>query len=658
MDEHTASALDFSSDVVITTSQWERRNHIPEELYQLAEQDYQAFWDRIARELLQWEQLPNEILRWRVPEPGSSPPWAQWFGGGIINAAVNCVDRHLSGWRRTKAAIIWEGEPGDVRVLTYHELYRQVCRCASMLRSLGVGVGDRVTIYLPMIPEAVIAMLACARIGAIHNVVFGGFSADALRERINDSASTVLITADGGWRRGSIVPLKRNADDALRECPSIRTVVVVHRGVMDATQVPMLQGRDHWWHRLMDRADAECPPAPMGSEDPLFILYTSGTTGKPKGQLHTTAGYLTGVTLTSKWVLDLADDDVYWCTADVGWITGHSYVVYGPLACGATVVLYEGAPDYPDRDRWWRIVEHYGVTILYTAPTAIRTMMKWGEQYLQRHNLSSLRLLGTVGEPINPEAWMWYWTHVGGKRCPVIDTWWQTETGCIVIAPIAGRTPLKPGSATKPLPGFRAAVVDERGNPVPAGRRGYLVLQQPWPSMSRTIWGDPERYVATYWAQIPGMYLTGDAAVCDSDGYIWLLGRTDDVLNVAGHRISTMELESVLVEHTAVAEAAVIGRQDAIKGFVPVAFVTLREHAVASPSLADELKAYVAERIGALARPAEVHFVAELPKTRSGKIMRRLLRDIAEGRLIGDTTTLADPAVVEHLKTLYSDQHE
>ncbi|MDW8075919.1 MAG: acetate--CoA ligase [Bacteroidota bacterium] len=654
MEESARTVLDFSSDVVISLHSWQRRTPLPEELFERAALDPAEFWLRVAHQVIEWIEPPTQSLQWNPPSSGSLPPWVAWFADGKLNVAQNCIDRHVRTWRRNKAAIIWEGEPGDTRVLTYYDLYREVQRCANMLRSLGVSKGDRVTIYLPLIPEAAIAMLACARIGAVHSVVFGGFSAEALRDRINDSQSTVLITADGGWRRGAIVPLKRNADEALRQCPSVRHVVVVQRGVMESDNVPMQEGRDHWWHQLMTHSDVTCPCVPLSSEDPLFILYTSGTTGKPKGQLHTTGGYLTGVTATTQWVFDIADEDVYWCTADVGWITGHSYVVYGPLANGATVVMYEGAPDYPDRDRWWALVEKYGVTIFYTAPTAIRTMMRWGEEYVQRHDVSSLRLLGSVGEPINPEAWMWYFTHVGGRRCPIVDTWWQTETGAIVIAPIPGRTALKPGSATFPLPGYRAVVLDEAGSPVPAGERGYLVLEHPWPSMSRTIWGDPERYVQTYWARYPGKYLTSDAATCDQDGYFWLLGRTDDVLNVAGHRISTMELESVLVEHPAVAEAAVIGRSDAIKGQVPVAFVTVREsHRNELPEIGEELKQYVTERIGAVARPAEVHVVVELPKTRSGKIMRRLLRDIAEGRVLGDTTTLADPAVVEQLKEKY-----
>jgi len=626
-------------------------------IYEEAARDFEAFWARVAEEMVTWFRKWDKVLEWTPPQPGTQPPWVKWFVGGKLNVCYNCVDRHVQTWRRTKAAIIWEGEPGDERVLTYQDLHREVQKFANVLKSLGVKKGDRVTIYLPMIPELPIAMLACARIGAIHSVVFGGFSAEALRDRINDSQSKILITADGGWRRGNIVPLKRNADEALKDCPTIEKVIVVHRGVMDATHVPMVEGRDLWWHRLMERAPLECPCEEMDSEDPLFILYTSGTTGKPKGQLHVQGGYLVGVTATTKWVFDLKDEDIYWCTADIGWVTGHSYIVYGPLSNGATTVMYEGAPDYPDRDRWWAIVEKYRVNIFYTAPTAIRTFIKWGEEYPKRRDLSSLRLLGTVGEPINPEAWLWYWEHIGGKRCPVVDTWWQTETGCIIISPLPGITPLKPGSATRPLPGFFAEVVDENGNPCPPRVQGYLVLTKPWPSMSRTLWGDPERYIQTYWARFPGVYFTGDASVKDDDGYFWLLGRVDDVLNVAGHRISTMEMESILVEHPAVAEAAVIGRSDEIKGQVPVAFVTIREGISTNEQLAQELKDYVAKRIGAIARPADIFFTAELPKTRSGKIMRRLLRDIAEGRVLGDTTTLADPTVVQQLKQMYEERY-
>ncbi len=628
-----------------------------ERLYEEAAHDPEAFWGRVAEEFVHWFRPWERVLQGTPPQPGTSPPWFRWFVGGRLNVCYNCVDRHAQTWRRTKAAIIWEGEPGEERVLTYQDLHREVQKFANVLKALGVRRGDRVTIYLPMIPELPIAMLACARIGAIHSVVFGGFSAEALRDRINDSGSRVLITAEGGWRRGQIVPLKRNADEALTECPSVEHVVVVHRGVVDATHVPMQEGRDHWWHRLMEHAPQQCPCEEMDSEDPLYILYTSGTTGKPKGQLHVQGGYLVSVAATQKWIFDLRDEDIYWCTADIGWVTGHSYIVYGPLCNGATTVMYEGAPDYPDRDRWWALIEKYRISILYTAPTAIRSFMKWGEEYPRRHDLSSLRLLGTVGEPINPEAWLWYWEHIGGRRCPVVDTWWQTETGCILISPLPGVTPLKPGSATRPLPGIFADVVDEEGRSCPPEVPGYLVLTRPWPALSRTIWGDPERYVQVYWSRFPGAYFTGDAAVKDEDGYFWLLGRVDDVINVAGHRLSTMELESVLVEHPAVAEAAVIGRTDDVKGQVPVAFVTIREGIPTTAELGEELKGYVVTRIGALARPAAVFFTAELPKTRSGKIMRRLLRDIAEGRVLGDTTTLADPTVVQRLKEMYEERY-
>jgi acetyl-CoA synthetase len=619
-------------------------------IYEQAARDYEAFWAKYAAEMLDWYQKWHTVLEW-------NPPYAKWFVGGKLNACYNCVDRHVKTWRRNKAAIIWEGEPGEERVLTYGDLHREVQKFANVVKSLGVQKGDRVCIYMPLTPEAVIAMLACARIGAPHSVVFGGFSAESLADRINDAQAKVLITADGGWRRGAIVPLKRNADDALRNCPTIQKVVVFQRIGGDYT-VPMQAGRDLWWHELMANAPLTCEPEPMDSEDLLYLLYTSGSTGKPKGIMHTTGGYMTGVALTTKWVFDIKDEDVYWCTADVGWVTGHSYIVYGPLANGATCVIYEGAPDYPDRDRFWAIVEKYRVTILYTAPTAIRAFMKWGESYPQRHDLSSLRLLGTVGEPINPEAWIWYHEHIGGGRCPIVDTWWQTETGMIMITPLPGIITTKPGSATRPFPGVFADILDEQGNPVPIGRGGYLVITRPWPAMTRGLYGDPERFVQVYWSQYAGIYFTGDGAKRDEDGYFWLLGRVDDVINVAGHRLSTMEIESALVDHPAVAEAAVIGKHHEIKGQAVAAFVIIKEGYQADEQLRNELKQHVANKIGAIARPDDVIFTADLPKTRSGKIMRRLLRDVAEGRALGDTTTLADPAVVQALKEKYAAHEE
>ena len=622
-------------------------------LQDAADADLEAFWAERAR-ALDWFTPWERVLDWR-------PPRARWFEGGTLNVAYNCVDRHVHAGRGSKAALVFEGEPGDRRTLTYWDLYVEVRKCANVLRSLGVGRGDRVGIYLPLIPEAAIAMLACARIGAIHSVVFGGFSPESLRDRMNDAQASVVITADGGYRRGQVVPLKRNTDAALEACPSVRHVVVVQRragGPLGEAHVDMREGRDHWWHRLMQHAAADCPPEPMAAEDVLFILYTSGTTGKPKGIVHTTGGYLTGVTYTTKAVFDLRDDDVYWCTADVGWITGHSYLVYGPLANGATCVLYEGAPDWPDQDRLWEMCARHGVTIFYTAPTAIRAFMKWGEAWPARHDLSRLRLLGSVGEPINPEAWMWYHAHIGGGRCPIVDTWWQTETGAIVIAPLPGLTATKPGSATHPLPGYRAQLVDAAATPIGVGG-GLLTLTHPWPSMLRTIWGDDQRYVDTYFSKWPGrldLYFAGDGAKRDEDGYFWILGRVDDVLNVAGHRIGTMEVESALVEHPAVAEAAVVGKAHDLKGQAIAAFVTLRTGFHASSSLRDELRDFVARKIGAIARPDDVLFSVDLPKTRSGKIMRRLLRDIAEGRALGDTTTLADASVVAGLKDLYESQ--
>jgi acetyl-CoA synthetase len=621
--------------------------------HQSADRDYLQYWAERAS-ALRWTKPWERVLDWQ-------PPHAKWFVGGQLNVSENCLDRHLDGARRNKAAIVWEGEPGDRRTLTYWELAREVRAFANVLKSLGVAKGDRVGIYLPLIPEAAIAMLACARIGAAHSVVFGGFSPESLRDRMNDAQAKVVITADGGYRRGQIVPLKRNTDKALEECPTVQHVVVVQRrsaGPISEAHVDMIEGRDHWYHRLMQHAHDRCPPEPMDAEDVLFILYTSGTTGKPKGIVHTTGGYLTGAAASMHDVFDLKESDVFWCTADVGWITGHTYLVYGPLANGATCVMYEGAPDWPERDRFWSLIARHGVTILYTAPTAIRAFMKWGDEHPKKHDLSSLRLLGSVGEPINPEAWMWYHEHIGGARCPIVDTWWQTETGSIVISPLPGLTATKPGSATRPLPGYFPALLDVEAKEIPAGG-GLLSLTKPWPSMLRTIWGDDARYVETYFSKWPGrpdLYFAGDGAKRDTDGFFWILGRVDDVLNVAGHRIGTMEVESALVEHPAVAEAAVVGKTHELKGQSVCAFVTLRDGFKKSAALRDELREFVATKIGALARPDDVLFSADLPKTRSGKIMRRLLRDIAEGRALGDTTTLADPNVVASLKAQYEDQ--
>jgi len=617
------------------------------DIYARAAKDPEAFWAGFAKEL-DWIAPWSKVLDW-------NPPDAKWFVDGKINVSANCLDRHARSWRRNKAAFIWEGEPGDRRTLTYFDLYRQVCQFANVLKSLGVKKGDRVALYLPLIPELAIAMLSCARIGAVHSVVFGGFSAESLRDRINDSACTVLVTADGGYRRGGIVPLKQVADEALEGPPSIRHVVVVQRGFADIP-VHITEGRDHWYHRLMQDASYDCPAEPMDAEDMLYILYTSGTTGKPKGIVHTTGGYLVGAYATTKWVFDLKEDDVYWCTADIGWVTGHSYVVYGPLANGATVVMYEGAPDWPKKDRLWEIIERYGVSVFYTAPTAIRAFMKWGTDWPSHHNLSSLRLLGSVGEPINPEAWIWYHLHIGGSRCPIVDTWWQTETGAIMITPLPGITRTKPGSATHAFPGISAEILTDKGANVPVGG-GLLAITKPWPSMLRTIYGDHERYRTQYWSRWgKDIYFTGDGAKKDDEGYHWLLGRVDDVLNVAGHRIGTMEVESALVDHPKVAEAAVVGRTHEIKGHALAAFVTVKEGVKPSEDLADELKRHVAHKIGAIARPDDIIFSADLPKTRSGKIMRRLLRDIAEGKALGDTTTLADPSVVAKLKEQYESQ--
>jgi acetyl-CoA synthetase len=610
--------------------------------------DYEAFWAEMASEL-EWSKPWKTVLEW-------DPPWAKWFTGGKLNASVNCLDRHIRGGRRNKAALIWEGEPGDTRTLTYWDLYREVNKFANVLDSLGVKRGDRVAIYLPLIPEVVIAMLACARIGAPHSVVFGGFSSDSLRDRINDAQCKVLITADGGYRRGQMLPLKRNADKALEETPSIQHVVVVKRtGDASESFAEMREGRDHWWHRLMMHAAPYRKPEEMDAEDVLYILYTSGTTGSPKGIVHTTGGYMTGAHATTKYVFDLKDDDVFWCTADVGWVTGHTYLVYGPLSNGATCVVYEGAPDWPEKNRFWEICEKFGVTIFYTAPTAIRAFMKWGKEHVLKHDLSRLRLLGSVGEPINPEAWIWYNENVGQSRCPIVDTWWQTETGSILITPLPGLTATKPGSATVAFPGIFTELLDTNAKRIDVGG-GLLAITRPWPSMLRTIWGDPDRYVQTYftkWKDRPDLYFPGDGAKRDDDGYFWILGRVDDVLNVAGHRIGTMEVESALVSHPSVAEAAVVGKAHELKGQAIAAFVTLREGKHASPALRDELREHVASKIGALARPDDILFSADLPKTRSGKIMRRLLRDIAEGRALGDVTTLADPAVVAKLKDQY-----
>ncbi len=620
-------------------------------IYADAERDPEAFWAKFAGEL-EWSRPWDTVLDWQ-------PPHAKWFVGGKINASVNCLDRHVRGPRRNKAALIWEGEPGDRRTLTYFDLYRQVSTFANVLKSLGVRKGDRVALYMPLVPELAIAMLACARIGAVHSVVFGGFSAESLRDRINDSECRLLVTADGGYRRGQIVALKKVADEAVAGTPSIEHVVVVQRA--GATLgVEMKAGRDHWYHELMQAAPFTCDPEPMDAEDMLYILYTSGTTGKPKGIVHTTGGYLVGTYATTKLVFDLREEDVYWCTADIGWVTGHSYVVYGPLANGATVLMYEGAPDWPQKDRFWSLIEQHGVTVFYTAPTAIRAFMRWGTEFPQKHDLSSLRLLGSVGEPINPEAWVWYYKFIGGERCPVVDTWWQTETGAIMITPLPGITTLKPGSATKPFPGISAEIRTESGEKVEVGG-GLLALTRPWPSMLRGIYGDPDRYVRTYWNKWgSGVYVTGDGAKRDADGCFWLLGRVDDVINVAGHRLGTMEVESALVDHPSVAEAAVVGRAHEIKGQAIAAFVTLKEGpgAIArSKELIDELKNHVAKKIGAIARPDDILFTADLPKTRSGKIMRRLLRDIAEGKALGDTTTLADPAVVAKLKANYEEEY-
>ena len=612
-----------------------------EAIYEEAEKDPVAFWESVA-ENIHWFKKWDTPLEWNEPH-------AKWFVGGKTNVSYNCLDRHLETWRKNKAAIIWEGEPEEeTRTITYQQLHGEVCKFANSLKALGIEKGDRVAIYMPMVPEATVAMLACARIGATHTVIFGGFSADSIRDRVNDCGCKAVITADGGYRRGSVLKLKETVDEAVENCPSIESVVVLER---TKNEVEMKEGRDHWWHKLMKEASADCPAEELDSEHPLFILYTSGTTGKPKGILHTTGGYLTGAFITSKWVFDLKDEDIYWCTADVGWITGHSYIVYGPMANGATVMMYEGAPNYPDFDRFWDIIERHKVSILYTAPTAIRAFIKWGDEHPNKHDLSSLRLLGTVGEPINPEAWMWYHKVIGGEKCPIVDTWWQTETGSIMLTPLPGATPTVPGTATRPFPGILVDIQNKEGKSAETNEGGYLVIKHPFPSMLRTIWGDDERFKKQYWSEIPNVYFAGDGARRDERGYYWIMGRVDDVINVSGHRLGTAEIESALVSHEAVAEAAVVGRPHEVKGEAIAAFVTLEGHHSETPNLKDELRQHVAKEIGALAKPDDIKFTDVLPKTRSGKIMRRLLRELAAGReVIGDTTTLEDSNVLEKLR--------
>src|SRR5215469_6165273 len=619
---------------------WVKSEAEHHELCRRAEQGPEEFWAEHARQL-DWFKPFERVLEWQ-------PPFAKWFVGGELNACYNCVDRHLMGSRRNKAAFIWEGEPGDSRVLTYQMLAGEVARCANALRHLGVQQGDRVAIYMPLVPEAAIAMLACARIGAIHSVIFGGFSAEALIDRINDAEAKVVVTADAGWRRGQKIALKENVDLALKRCPSVKKCLVLHR---TGDPIEMREGRDLWWHHIVAEQSADCEPVSLDSEHTLYTLYTSGTTGKPKGVVHTIGGYLTHTLATMQWVFDLKEDDIYWCTADIGWVTGHSYSVYGPLAAGATVLMYEGAPNFPHEDRFWEIIERYGVSIFYTAPTAIRTFIKWGDSWVKKHDLSSLRLLGSVGEPINPEAWIWYRRVIGGDRCPIIDTWWQTETGGIMISPVPGAIATKPGSATLPLPGIAAEVVTHDGKSVGANQGGLLVIKRPWPGMLRTVFRDPERYKQQYFSQIDGVYFTGDGARRDEDGYLWIMGRVDDVVNVSGHRLGTMEVESALVSHASVAEAAVVGRPDEMKGQGVVAFVTLEGGRNGNDRLKQELREHVVKEIGALARPDEIRFTDALPKTRSGKIMRRLLRQIASGdETLGDTTTLEDLSVLAKLR--------
>ena len=611
-----------------------------ERIYKESVEEPEKFWGRVARELY-WFRPWDKVLEWNAP-------WAKWFVGGQINLSYNCLDRHVQTWRKNKAALIWEGEPGEIRTLTYQQLHGEVQRFANVLKSLGVKKGDRVAIYMGMTPELPIAMLACTRIGAPHTVVFGGFSSNALIDRIHDSQAVAVITQDGSFRRGAEVKLYPMVEEALKSCPSVKHVVVYQR---TGSGINLQAGRDHWWHELMAAVSDECPAEPLDAEHPLYILYTSGTTGKPKGIVHTTGGYSVGIYLSTKWVFDLKDEDTFWCTADIGWVTGHSYIVYGPLQAGATSVMYEGAPNHPEPDRFWEMIDRHQVNIFYTAPTAIRTFIKWGEQWPRKHRLNSLRLLGTVGEPINPEAWMWYREVIGHDRCPIIDTWWQTETGMMMITPIPGAIAAKPGSATKPFFGVVPDVVTMDGHPVPEGAGGFLIIRKPWPAMLRTVYGDPDRYVRQYWSQIPGAYFTGDGARRDKDGYYWVMGRVDDVINVSGHRLSTMEVESALVAHEKVAEAAVVGRPDDLKGQAIAAFVTLEQGYEPSPQLKEELRQWVAKEIGALAKPDDIRFTDVLPKTRSGKIMRRLLRELAgTGEVKGDVTTLEDLGVLAKLK--------
>jgi len=633
-DRLFSPSTEFSAAAHITS-----REHY-DRIYQRSIADPEGFWAEIASEL-HWFKPWDKVLEW-------NEPFAQWFVGGQTNISYNCLDRHLTSWRKNKAAIIWEGEPGDQRTLTYQQLHREVCKFANVLKKLGVEKGDRVAIYMPMVPELPVAMLACARIGATHSIIFGGFSAEALKDRINDAEAKAVITADGGYRRGAALPLKPAVDAAIKDCPSVKQVVVVERC---KNEIHMEPGRDHWYHQLMENASDVCPAEPLDAEHPLYILYTSGTTGKPKGIVHTTGGYSVHTYITAKWVFDLKDDDTYWCTADIGWVTGHSYIVYGPMQNAASVVMYEGAPNTPDFGRFWQIVEKHRVNILYTAPTAIRTFIKWGEQWPLKYDLSSLRLLGSVGEPINPEAWIWYHRVIGKERCPIVDTWWQTETGGILISPIPGAISTKPGSATLPFPGIAPDIQTRDGVSVGKNQGGFLVITKPWPGMLRTIYGDPERFKKQYWSDIKGCYFTGDGARRDDDGYFWLMGRVDDVINVSGHRLGTMEIESALVSHPAVAEAAVVGRPDDLKGQAVSAFVTLESGQQASDELKEELRKHVAKEIGPMAKPDDIRFSDMLPKTRSGKIMRRLLRDIASGsQTVGDTTTLEDFSVLTKLR--------